>query len=156
MNKIKAEVSAKNVLIVILLSIAGIYCISQSLSECYSGGIPALFFSVGGLFCVTAIWLALTRCKRYVYIETGSPVNCVMHYYDISQLEELTDFLDGKEGSNVPKARQCSQVMVTMNISKDHRYATVNVCVYTDFMYKTYGSPRIYEGEEAERVSKME
>lgn len=156
MNKIKAVVSAKNVLIAMILSVAGCYCIAQSLSECYTGGIPALFFSIGGILCVAAIWVAVVRCRRYVYTETGSPIRCIMHYYDISQLDELTDFLNGKEGSRVPKSRQCSQVMVTMNISRDHCYATVNVSIYTDFMYKNYGSLRVYEGKEVERISEME
>ncbi|MCQ2200990.1 MAG: hypothetical protein MJZ27_02750 [Bacteroidales bacterium] len=156
MNKIKAVVSTGNVLIAILLSVAGIYCFTQSISESYTGCIPALFFSAGCVFCVAAIWLVLNRCRRHIYIETGSPISCVMHYYDIGQLEELTNFLDGKEGCDVPKPRQCSQIKVTMNISRDHRYAEVNVSVYTDFMYKDYGSMRIYEGDEAERVSKME
>lgn len=144
--------SISSVIISAILCVVGAGAFITSLKMGDSSSTISMLFMAGGtILFLLAVFRLFWRSKEWVYTPTGSVAKEGSCFFDVCDLQALTDTLEKKtfEAKNDVKVKSNGNVRMDYMVSHDKKFVAVQLFRFIPYTYEPASSVFYYTGKDA-------
>lgn len=131
--------NVSSIVIAVVCCLLGAAAFIASLSMDDSSFNLSMFFLIAGtIFILYAVFRSFWQSKEWVYIPTGSAMKAGSCYFDVCDLQALTDVLKKKsfEQSIGIQTKTNGNVRMDYMMSKDKKFVAIQLCRFVPYTYE--------------------
>lgn len=144
--------SLSSVIISAILCIVGVGAFVTSLRMGDASSTMSMLFMAGGtILFLLAMFRLFWKSKEWVYIPTGSVAKEGSCFFDVCDLQALTDVLDKRafDAKNDIKVKTNGNVRMDYMLSQDKKFVAIQLFRFIPYTYEPASSVIYYTGNNA-------
>lgn len=144
--------SVSSVILSAVLCVTGVCAFAASLKTGDSSSTLSMAFMTGGtILLLWAVFRFFWRSKEWVYAPTGSVAEEGGCFFDVCDLQALTETLEKKdfETKNGVNVKKNGNVRMDYMISRDKRFVAVQLFRFIPYTYEPASSVFYFTGDDA-------